>query len=343
MNQTPETTTAPDVVRKRLRMTDGLRSAIPLVIAIIALTVVASTRSDMFFTTLNAQNLLDQISVLGVVAVGSTFLLIGGQIDLSVGSATTVVTIVIAKLVTGGMVLWEACAVGIGVGIGIGVIIGLLVAVTRVVPFILTLGMLSVLASVALIMSEQQPIPIGMNLASIAVDKPLGIPISFWIFGGTLILGGLILRYTRLGRSAYAIGANEEAAFISGVPVKAVKVGLFALNGAMVGVAGLLLCARLGSGDPNAGVGLELQAIAAVVLGGASLAGGRGWMTGTFLGVLLLGLVANSLTITGVQSFYQQAVLGLVLIVAVVGTAILDRQRASNKSLRQVLGLSKSS
>lgn len=342
MNQTQDTQAAPDAVRKRLRMTDGLRSAIPLVLAIVVLSVVASTRSEMFFTTLNAQNLLDQISVLGVVAVGSTFLLIGGQIDLSVGSASTVVTIIIAKLVTGGMVLWQACALGIGAGVAIGIIIGVLVAVTRVAPFILTLGMLSVLASVALIMSKQQPIPIGMNLASVAVDKPLGVPVSFWVFGAMLVIGGAILRYTRLGRSAYAIGANEEAAFISGIPIKAAKVGLFALNGAMVGVAGLLLCARLGSGDPNAGIGLELQAIAAVVLGGASLAGGRGWMTGTFLGVLLLGLVSNSLTITGVESFYQQAVLGLVLIVAVVGTAVLDRQRASNKSLRQLLGISKS-
>ncbi len=342
MNQEQDNPMTPAVTRKRLRMTDGLRSAIPLVVAILAIAIVASMRSPVFLTIPNAQNLLEQISILGVVAVGMTFLMIGGQIDLSVGSAATVVTIVIAKLVTGGMVLWLSCVIGIGVGVAIGVLIGVLVAVTRVAPFILTLGMLSVLASVALIMSEQQPIPIGLNLAWLSVAKPLGIPISFYVFGSALFLGGAILRYTRLGRSAYAIGANEEASFISGIPVKAVKVGLFALNGVMVGVAGLLLVARLGSGDPSAGIGLELQAIAAVVLGGASLAGGRGWMTGTFLGVLLLGLISNSLTITGVASFYQQAVLGLVLIVAVVGTAMLDRQRAANRSLRQLLGLSRS-
>jgi ribose/xylose/arabinose/galactoside ABC-type transport system permease subunit len=336
MNSTETATTdptTPAISQRRIRMTDGLRSAIPLVIAIIALGAFATSRSEFFFTTANAQNLLDQIAVLGVLAVGTTFLMIGGQLDLSIGSVATVVTIVIAKLIEGGTDLLVAVAIGILVGVVIGIVTGLLVAFTNVAPFILTLGSLSVFASVALILSKQQPIPIGLNLSSFAVNTFLGIPIPFWVFFAALIVGGIILRFTRLGRAAYAVGANEEAAYISGVPVKAVKVGLSALNGVTVGVAGMMLAARLGSGDPTAGVGLELQAIAAVVLGGASLAGGRGWMTGTFLGVLLLGLVANSLTITGVQSFYQQMVLGLVLIIAVVGTALLERQRRSGRSL----------
>lgn len=325
--------------RRRLRLTDGMRAALPLIAAIIVIGAIATNGSSKFLTTQNLQNLLEQISVLGVLSVGATFLMVAGQLDLSVGSGATLITIIFAKLVTGGTPQGLAILLCIGAGLAIGLIIGAIVASTRVAPFILTLGMMSVLISVALIMSNQQPISVGLRLSSLAVDRWLGIPLSFWVFLGTLVAGALLLRYTRLGRNAYAAGSNEEAAHVSGVAVGMVKVGLYALNGVMVGVAGLLLVSQLGSGDPTAGTGLELQAIAAVVLGGASLAGGRGTMLGTFLGVLLLGLISNSLTILGVASFYQQMVLGGVLMLAVVGTALMERQRASGRSLLAVLGL----
>jgi ribose/xylose/arabinose/galactoside ABC-type transport system permease subunit len=335
---TPDAASADVVERpargRRVHLSDTGRAIVPLVVAIVVLSIVASSRSDHFFTTANAQNLLDQIAVLGVLAVGTTFLMIAGQLDLSVGSGATVVTIVTAKLIENGHNLWLAMLVGVACGIVIGLVIGTVVAVTRVAPFILTLGALSMLTSVALIISKQQPIPIGLNLSDLAVERYLGVPAPFWVFVACLVVGSLVLRFTRLGRNAYAVGANEEAAFVSGIPVGVVKVALYGVNGLAVGIAGLLLTARLGSGDPTAGQGLELQAIAAVVLGGATLAGGRGSMLGTFLGVFLLGLISNSLTITGVQSFYQQLVLGGVLVIAVVSTALLERHRASGRPLR---------
>lgn len=317
----------------RPRLTDTTRVVLPLLVAIVVLGAIATTQSEQFLTSRNLQNLVEQLSILGVLAVGATFLMVGGLLDLSVGSATTLVTIVFAKLVTGGASDGVAVVSCIALGVGMGAVTGAVVAYTRVPSFILTLGLLSVLASVALILSDQQPISVGLTLSSLAIDRVFGVPLPFVFFVGSLVLGGAILRYGRLGRNAYAVGSNEEAAFVSGVPIERVKIALYALNGVMVGLAGLLLVAQLGSGDPTAGVGLELQAIAAVVLGGASLAGGRGTMLGTFLGVFLLGLISNSLTISGVASYYQQMVLGGVLILAVVGTALLERRRGTRKRL----------
>ena len=320
--------------RHRLRLPEGAGTAIPLLLAIAALALVAATRSSEFFTTTNAQNLLEQLAVLGVLAVGQTFLMAAGQLDLSVGSGATLVTVVGAKMLTGGHDEWLSIAACLGLGILIGVVTGAVVASTRVAPFILTLGGMSVLASIALVLSQQQPIPVGLQLSDLDLSIWFGIPVPAWVFGASLVAGALILRYTRLGRNAYAVGSNEEAAYLSGIAVSWVKIGLFALNGAMVGLAGLLLMARLGSGDPTAGQGLELQAIAAVVLGGASLAGGRGGMFGTLLGVFLLAEISNSLTLSGVASFYQSMVQGGVLIFAVVLTALLERRRTGALRLR---------
>jgi ribose transport system permease protein len=309
------------------RAPEGARTAIPLVIAIVALALIAASRSSEFLTTRNAQNLLEQVAVLGVLAVGATFLMVAGQLDLSVGSGATLVTVVGAKVITGGHGELLGTVSCLALGVAIGIVTGVIVAVTRVAPFILTLGGLSVLSSIALVVSQQQPIPIGLQLSDLDLQVWLGIPVPAWVFLAALAAGAFVLRSTRLGRNAYALGSNEEAAYLSGIAVSWTKIGLFALNGLMVGLAGLLLMARLGSGDPTAGQGLELQAIAAVVLGGASLAGGRGGMFGTLLGVFLLSEISNSLTLSGVASFYQDMVQGGVLIFAVVLTALLERRR----------------
>jgi ribose transport system permease protein len=327
----PELAAAPG---RRWRPPEGARTAVPLIIAIVALALVATSRSSEFLTTRNAQNLLEQFAVLGVLAVGATFLMVAGQLDLSVGSGATLVTVVGAKVITGGHGELLGTVACLALGVAIGVVTGTVVAVTRVAPFILTLGGLSVLSSLALVFSQQQPIPIGLHLSGLDLQVWLGVPAPAWVFLAALVAGAFVLRSTRLGRNAYAVGSNEEAAYLSGVAVSGTKVGLFALNGLMVGLAGLLLMARLGSGDPTAGQGLELQAIAAVVLGGASLAGGRGGMGGTLLGVFLLSEISNSLTLSGVASFYQDMVQGGVLIFAVVVTALLERRRAGGGRLR---------
>jgi ribose/xylose/arabinose/galactoside ABC-type transport system permease subunit len=320
-----------------VRVSDAFRSTIPLILAIVALGVIGRSGSAEFLTTRNLQNLLEQMAVLGVLSVGQTFLMVAGLLDLSVASGATLVTIVLAKLLIHHHNEYWAVVVCLGLGLLIGLITGVIVALTRVAPFILTLGGLSILASIALILSGQQPIPTGLVLSSLDVNTWLGIPLPAWCFAGMLVLGAAILRYTRLGRNAYAIGSNEEATYLSGVSIGWAKVGLYALNGLAVGLAGILLVARLGAGDPTAGSGLELQAIAAVVLGGASLGGGRGTMLGTFLGVFLLEEISNALTLSGVRSFYQQMVLGGVLVIAVITITLLERRRESGRRLRDQL------
>lgn len=317
-----------------IHLSDAHRSTIPLVLAILALGVVGANGSSGFLTAQNLQNLLEQMAVLGVLSVGQTFLMAAGLLDLSVGSASTLITVVLAKLLINGHGEYWSIVISLGLGLLIGLITGVTVAVTRVAPFILTLGGLSVLASISLILSGQQPIPTGLALSSLDVNTWLGVPLPGWCFAATLVLGAIILRYTRLGRNAYAIGSNEEASYLSGVSIASVKIGLYALNGLAVGLAGILLVARLGAGDPTAGSGLELQVIAAVVLGGASLGGGRGTMVGTFLGVFLLEEISNALTLSGVRSFYQQMVLGGVLIIAVITTTVFERRRQSGLKLR---------
>jgi ribose/xylose/arabinose/galactoside ABC-type transport system permease subunit len=218
-------------------------------------------------------------------------------------------------------------------GTAIGTSIGAVVAWTRVQPFILTLGALGVLYAIALILSQQQPVPVELEFSSLSLDSVLGIPLSALVLVGLCLAGGVILRYTRLGRNAYALGSNEEASYLAGVPISSTKILLYSLNGALVGIAAIMLIARLGSGDPNGGAGLELLAITAVVLGGASLFGGVGTMLGAFLGTFLLGVITNVLQIAGVATTWEHLVSGAVLMLAVTWAAIRELRRSSSGSL----------
>ncbi len=321
-----------------LRRSDNVRTYVPLLIAIVAVVVYGATSSSNFLTGRNIRVLLDSVSVLGLVTVGMTLLLVTGLLDLSVGAGASLAAIVAAKVITGGGSDLVAVILMLAVPMAIGFSIGTLVVLTGVQPFILTLGLLSVLQSVSLIVTGQRPVPVGFHLAAIESNNVVGttIPLSFAFFVGALAIGSVILRFTRLGRDGYAIGSNERAAFLSGVAVGRVKVAMFCLSGLLVGLAGLLLLSSLGAGDPASGTGLELNAIAAAVLGGASLLGGRGTMFGSFLGVILLGVIQNALTLVNVSSFYQQLVLGALLIFAVTATAIAEKRRNSPESLRQI-------
>ena len=303
-----------------------LRRTAPLIIAIVAVGIYASSASDTFLTLHNFQNIFGQISVFGILCVGSTLLLIAGKIDLSIGSAVSLISVLGGKLLieSGASELTVAAAM-IALGVAIGLLIGLIIVTTRVQPFILTLGGLSVFSALALIVSHSRPIATGLSFSSMAIDQVGPIPDSAFIFLVAAVIGAAILRYTTLGRRTYAIGSNEEAAFLAGVPTRLTTVVLYSFNGALVGLAALILLARIGSGDPKAGIGLELQVITAVVLGGATLTGGRGTMFGTFLGVFLLGIISNALQIAGVSSAYAELVFGAILIIAVVWAALRER------------------
>jgi ribose transport system permease protein len=323
-------------LRERVRYSENLRTYVPLLAAIVGLSIYASANSDLYLTSDNIKVLLNSVAVLGLITVGMTLIMVAGQLDLSVGAAATLASVVGAKLISNGSSTAVAIVIMLLVPMTIGWLVGMIVVTTRVQPFILTLGLLSVLQSISLIQTGQRPIPIGFKLSELDTTSFIGIPVAFWMFVVALVVGSVILHFTRLGRNAYAVGSNEEAAFLSGVPVGRVKVILFVLNGLLVGLGGLLLLSRLGAGDAASGQGLELDAIAAAVIGGASLLGGRGSMFGTFLGVMLLGVIANSLTLLDVSSFYQRLVLGSLLMFAVTATAIAERRRGSAESVADV-------
>lgn len=327
------------MIPARLRRSDNVRTYVPLLLAIVALVIYASSRTDLFLTARNIRVLLDSVSVLGLLTVGMTLLLIAGQLDLSVGAGAALAAVVAAKIITGGGSDTVAVVAMLALPLCIALLVGLTVVFTGVQPFILTLGLLSVLQAVGLIETGQRPVPVGSHLQSVDTANVIGstIPLTFVLFVTALVVGSIILHFTRLGRDAYAVGSNERAAFLSGVAVGRVKVIVFCLSGLLVGLAGLLLLSSLGAGDAQSGTGLELQAIAAAVIGGCSLLGGRGTMFGSFLGVLLLGVIQNALTLLNVSAFYQQLVLGALLMFAVIATAIAEKRRGSPESVAQIL------
>jgi ribose/xylose/arabinose/galactoside ABC-type transport system permease subunit len=315
-----------DFRRSAIRMVpEPVRRSLPLLATIIAVGIFSASQSEKFLTTVNLQNILAQGSVLGLLTVGMTILMMAGLLDLSVGTLTSLVAVIAAQL-AGDLSDPLIILVAVAVGVAASALTGSIIAAVRVAPFILTLGGLSVFLSLGLILSKGLPIPVpDNNFSVLGLGKWFGIPASGVLFLVAAVIGALLMRYAKIGRNGFALGSNPEAAFLSGVRIVPVTVGLFALSGACVGVAGIVMLGRFGAGDANAGMGLELQAIAAAVLGGSSLSGGKGSMWGSVLGVVLLVEIANSLTLLGVQSFYQNLAYGLVLIVAVVATALRER------------------
>ena len=290
-----------------------------LLIALAAVVVVTAIGNPRFLSTNNLLNILFQISTLGVVAAGQTMLLVSGGLDLSVGANLSVAGLAAALtiLATGSTSL--GVLAGLVAGTLIGCANGLLVASNRANPFIITLGTMTFLQGVAVVISGGSPVNgAGALFDLFGLGSTFGIPNPAYVFAAALAATWFVLSRVMLGRYAYAIGGNEEATRLSGVPVARVKVGLYALNGLIVGIAAVLLTGILDSALPNMGIGYELRAIAAVVIGGTPLSGGRGSVLGTLGGVLLLGLVSNSMNLLGVGANYQSAVLGLIITAAVL-------------------------
>jgi len=307
---------------------DSILTTVPLLLAIIALGAYTAVESSIFLSRPNLENILQQISVLGLISAGMTLLMVAGLLDLSVGSLASFISVVAARMANDGHESATIIIVAIAIGFGASLVNGIIVGGLGVQPFILTLGGLSVFLSLGLVLSDGQPVGLtGNTFATLGVGKWFGLPASGVLFIGAMLVVALMLRYTGLGRNAYAIGSNKQASFLSGVPIARVTISLFALSGVLVGLAGCVMLGRLGAGDPNGGVGLELQAVAAVVLGGASLSGGRGSIWGTFLGVVFLGEIANSLNILGIEVFYQQLVYGSVLMIAVTATTLREDRK----------------
>ncbi|MCC3269570.1 ABC transporter permease [Arthrobacter gengyunqii] len=282
-----------------------------------------------FLTGPNLLNIGIQASVIAVLAFGMTFVIVAAGIDLSVGSVAALSAMGSAWMFTqGNLPGWMALVGGLLIGALSGAVSGFAVAYGRLPSFIATLAMLSVARGLTLVLSDGRPIATADEVSFLGSNVgPIPMPIVVLIIAG--VVAALILNYTVIGRYMYAVGGNTEAARLSGIPVRRVLVTVFALSGLFAALAGLLLSGRLDSAQPQAASGYELDAIAAVVIGGASLAGGIGRISGTLIGALVLVVIRNGLNLLNVSSFWQQVVIGLVIAVA-VGADALRRKNSTH-------------
>jgi ribose/xylose/arabinose/galactoside ABC-type transport system permease subunit len=286
-------------------------------LALLSIILISTILNDRFLTMPNILNILRQIAIVGILAIGETFAILTGGIDLSVGAILGMSVVLYAGFLEN-YSLWLAIPMGLFAAILIGAINGSIVAFTKVPAFIVTLGMLSFARGIAYIYSGGTPIPIiNESLYVFGNGYFGGVPIPAIILIVTLIIAGFFLKYTPFGRYVYAIGSNANAAHLSGVPVRFGRISVFVISGLCAGLAGLLFASQLSVGTPVAGASYELDAIAAVVVGGTSLMGGKGSVFGTFIGVLIVGVMANILNLLGIDSFVQQLFKGVLIVFAV--------------------------
>jgi ribose transport system permease protein len=293
-------------------------------IALLALVLGLAFAGPDFLTVGNLLNVMRQVSINAVIAFGMTLVILLGGIDLSVGSILAVSSVVIAILLQAHYDAALATLAGILAGAVLGMVNGLIVTKGRVAPFIATLGTMTTLRGFALVLSNGSPISgFSSNSFSLVGDGYVAglVPIPVvWMLVAFAIFW-FVMRQTVFGRHIYATGGNAEAAALSGVKTDQVQIWVYTISGTTAAMSGVILTSRLNSAQPTAGAGYELDAIAAVVLGGTSLSGGRGWIFGTLVGALLIGVLNNGLNLTGVSSFYQQVIKGGVILLAV----LLDR------------------
>jgi inositol transport system permease protein len=295
-----------------------------IVIALVVVGAVLAAATPKFLTATNLVNVARQVSINGILAVGVTFVLLTGGVDLSLGSVVALAGVVAASFAhPDEYPIVFAVLMGIATGTACGATNGLVVTRGGVAPFIVTLGMMTAARGLALVVSGGKPVSnMSPDLTQLAGDI-LGLPIPVLILAAVSVASWLFLANTRLGRHIYAVGGNENAARAAGIDVRRIKLFAYTVCGALTGLAGVVLAARITTGQPNAGVAYELDAIAAVVIGGTSLSGGVGGIGGTLLGVLLMGVINNGLDLLNVSSYYQQIVKGVII----VGAVWLDRRQ----------------
>jgi putative xylitol transport system permease protein len=301
-------------------------------LAFAILVIALSFANQYFLTQSNISNVLLQTSINGVLAFGMTFVVITRGIDLSVGSVLALAGIVsssfattssIAAVAGGPYPVFVALAIGVLIGAATGAIVGVIVARFAVPAFVATLGMLSAARGLTLIYAGGRPVPaLTPQFRWIGTGNLFGIPAPVIIFGAVFLFSWFILSRTRFGRYVYAVGGNPRAAKTSGIDVIRIRFAVYVICGALAGLAGMLLAARTGSALTQAGIGYELDAIAAVVIGGVSLSGGVGRVTGTLIGALIIGVMNNGLDLMGIESYYQQVLKGMLI----VGAVMLDQR-----------------
>ncbi len=301
---------------------------------LLLLVIFFSIASPAFLTVQNFINVIRQVSMLAIVGVGFTFVLIGQGIDLSVGSQISLIGVVTALLIRDAA-MSPALAVAIGVAMGavIGFINGILVTKMRINPLIATLAMLTILKGVSYIACGGMPVyNMPSSLKAIAQGYVWVIPIPVIIMVVIVLVGGFLLNKTYFGVEVYAVGSNLEAARLSGLNTDRIKITVYALLGLLTGIAAIIMLARINSGQPVAGTGFELDVLTAIVLGGVSISGGEGKISGAFVGVLVMGVLSNGLLLVGLGEYYQMLVKGLVLLTAVGIDGLQHKRSAASKA-----------
>ena len=300
------------------------------VIALLLMCIILSLLTDRFLTAENSWNVMRQISVNLIVSVGMTLVILTAGIDLSVGSVLALCGAITAGMLKFGaefadaniyigFTLFGAIIGGVVAGSFLGWFNGVFITRFKVPPFVATLAMLTIARGLTMLWTGGFPVTgFESNMAFIGTGWFLGIPMPVWISAVVVLAAVILTRKTRLGRHIYAVGGNEKAAELSGLNVKRIKVIVYTIAGALAAVGGLIVTSRLDSAQPNAGMGLELDSIAAVVIGGTSLSGGKGTIMGTVQGALIIGVLNNGLVLLNVSPFWQQVVKGFVILLAVV-------------------------
>lgn len=307
-------------------------------IALFILCIIISLLSDKFLTATNLWNVMRQISVNICISVGMTLVVLTAGIDLSVGSILALCGAITAGLLKNGIEISSynlyvgftmpgAIVTGLLAGSLLGYFNGWTITKFKVPPFVATLAMLTIARGLTMLWTKGFPISnLGENFAWLGTGWFVGIPLPVWISGIIVFIATIITNKTKLGRYIYAIGGNENAATLSGINIKKIKIAVYTIAGMLAAIGGILVTSRLDAAQPNAGTGYELDSIAAVVIGGTSLSGGRGSVLGTVLGAIIIGVLNNGLVLLNVSPFWQQVVKGFVILIAVV----IDKMNSKN-------------
>lgn len=294
---------------------------------LIALFVALAIASPNFLTNTNLSSVVRQTAVINVMALGMTMVIIAGGIDLSVGSILAFGGLLGTMAIEKGAPIPAGVAVGVLAGGAWGFVNGLLTTQLKISPFIVTLGTLGIVRGITLIVSNGLPVHSLPSRFSFLGEGGLGgVPFVLWVLLVCAVSVHALLEHTKLGRHAFAIGSNPEAAYYTGTPVAFSTVAVYSLCGLLTGLAGMIEASRLMTGQPTAGQGYELQAIAAVVIGGGSLRGGEGTVVGTLIGAFIMGLLSNGSDLLGISPYVQQALIGAVIILAVTLDEIRKRK-----------------